>query len=79
MINECLNGSMSTTLVRQIVALSKHVEMTRFQYGRREGNSVADWLAKSCASNDSTLRIIDIPELNTCTLLFKDTMSMTIV
>lgn len=67
MIKECLNGSSSTTIVRQIKEASKAFEEVHSQFTKREGNSTADWLAKTCDDSTLELGIIDVPSAHVVT------------
>ncbi|MBA0638637.1 hypothetical protein Godav_025346, partial [Gossypium davidsonii] len=51
----------SMTLVRKITTVKKCFQMVKFQFIRREGNMVANWIAKTCSRGDSELAIIDFP------------------
>ncbi|KAH1108316.1 hypothetical protein J1N35_012084 [Gossypium stocksii] len=42
------------------------------KFAKREGNMVADWLAKTCPSTDVNLRILDVPTFYVRKLLLED-------
>ncbi|MBA0602422.1 hypothetical protein Gorai_002602, partial [Gossypium raimondii] len=51
----------SMTLIRKITTVKKCFQMVKFQFIRREGNMVANSIAKTCSKGDSELAIIDFP------------------
>lgn len=60
MINACLDGAPSDTIVKEITNVTRHFEAFNFQFVRREGNAIADWVTKNCDVADVDIRIIDI-------------------
>lgn len=65
-------GAPSETIVRKIVEMLRRFEASKIQFIRRDGNLVADYLAKSCASHIVDIQIIDSPSMSVKKLLLDD-------
>lgn len=76
MINDCLEGAPSETIVKITKDVSCQFEFVIFQFVKREGNSIADWLAQTCRSIDANLHIIDVPPFHARKLLLEDKISL---
>lgn len=72
LIHNYLSGMQSSTLVQHIKEPMKDFEEVCFQFIRREGNSVADLLVRSCDAFDVDSRIIDVPSQHVSALVLKD-------
>lgn len=57
LINESFDGAYSTTIIRQIKEAARGFEKVKFQFIGREGNEIADRLAKTCAADATNLRL----------------------
>nr|KJB80216.1 hypothetical protein B456_013G086700 [Gossypium raimondii] len=64
----------SMTLIRKITTVKKCFQMVKFQFIRREGNMVANSIAKTCSKGDSELAIIDFPTFHGRKLLLADNL-----
>lgn len=56
----------------QKIKVIHHFGAVEFQFIRREGNLVADYLAKTCDASNVDIRIIDIPSVHVNKLLFDE-------
>lgn len=72
LINERARGSSSITIVWQIQGATRQFDKVSFQSIKREGNKVADWLAKSCSTSDVDIHIVDVPSFHVKNLLLQD-------
>lgn len=72
MIKDCLAGITSTTIVRRIQRVFGQFEAIKIQFVRRECNSIADYLAKTCDSLGVDFKIIDLPSAHVRKLLAED-------
>lgn len=72
LILESLEGAPSTTIVRRIKETTRNFERVKFQFISREGNRLADWLAKTGANDTTNLQIMEVPSLCIKSLLIKD-------
>ncbi|MBA0779469.1 hypothetical protein Gotri_003719, partial [Gossypium trilobum] len=72
MTKKCSRITHSMALVRKIKEVSGQVSTVKFQFVNRERNKVADWLTKSCHSNDINLVYVDVPTPHVRRLLLKD-------
>ncbi|MBA0820095.1 hypothetical protein Gohar_019709 [Gossypium harknessii] len=72
MIKECSESTPSMTIVRKIKEVTRQISIVKYQFMNRENNLVADWLAKSCLSNDVNLVYIDAPTPRIRRLLLDD-------
>lgn len=61
-----------TTLVKKIKEVCQQFLTVKFQFVSREGNMIADWLARSCLSNDVNLVTINVLMLHVRRLLLED-------
>lgn len=72
MIKENSENTPSVTLISKIKEVSRHLQAAKFQHVPREGNMVADWLARSCPCIDVELVIINFPIFYVRRLLLED-------
>ncbi|MBA0678772.1 hypothetical protein Goari_020094 [Gossypium aridum] len=75
LIKESNANLSSYTLIRKKNEVTRHIQMVKFQYIPREGNMMADWLAKSCTCEDVEHRIIDFPNFYVRGLILEDKIS----
>lgn len=66
------DGSPSTTIVRRIKKATRSFEQVKFQFISKEGNRLADWLAKTCVADATNIQIMDVPSLYIQSLLIRD-------
>lgn len=71
-IEESMGNMPSITIVRRIKTWIQLFEDVKFHFVHKEGNMVANWLARSCSSNEVNLVNIDIPGIHVRKLLLED-------
>lgn len=71
MINEGLSSTPTMTIVRKIKMHRQFVDV-KFQFVHREGNMVAEGLARTCPSNEEILVKIDFSSFHVKKLLLED-------
>lgn len=59
MLKDNSEGTPLNIIVRKIKEISRHLTAVEFQFVRRRGNLVADYLARSCISFEFGIRIIN--------------------
>lgn len=56
-----MDGAPSNTIVQKIKEIAGHLNAIDFQFIRKEGNLVTDYLARACDSTDFEIRVIVSP------------------
>ncbi|KAG8489929.1 hypothetical protein CXB51_015989 [Gossypium anomalum] len=79
MIKEGLRSTITTTTIRKINMMQRQFADVKFQFVSREGNMVADWLARNCSSNAESSIKIEFPLFYVKKLLLKDKLGEDIV
>lgn len=69
MIKDCVDRAPSKTTVWKIKEVAWQFKALKIQFVQREGNLIADFLAKTCETIDADVRIIDIPSAHIRKLL----------
>lgn len=76
MIKESLDGIPLNTIAHKIKVLVNSFEAFELNRVRRDGNVIADYLAKTCETADTDIRTIDIPCTYVNKLLIDDLLAM---
>ncbi|MFQ6651264.1 hypothetical protein Gotur_023695 [Gossypium turneri] len=71
-VKDCLGSMPSMTLIKIIKDASPQFVFVKFHFVNREGNTLSDWLAKTCPSTEVNLRILDVPTFHVRKLLLED-------
>lgn len=69
----------SKTIIRRIKEVARQFDAVKFQFVKKEGNLLADWLARTCASVDVNLHILDVPNFHVKKLLLEDKFDLSYV
>lgn len=79
MVKDSLDGAQSKTTVRRIKDIVRHFEGFKIHEVKRKRNMVANFLTKSCETNENTLRIMETPNDHIMKLLQDDLTAVSII
>lgn len=71
-IKDSSDGASSNTIIRKIKEIDSHLNAVDFQFVRRDGNLVENYLAKTCISTDFEVQVIVSPSAFVKQLLLDD-------